>query len=94
MEYLVVENKNNILWITMNREEVHNAFNAQLIQEITDAFSNFSETIKAIVLTAKGKSFSAGADLNWMKEMVDYSEEENREDSLKLFDMVRAIKEC
>ncbi|PCJ18905.1 MAG: enoyl-CoA hydratase [Candidatus Cloacimonadota bacterium] len=94
MKYIVLENKNNILWVTMDREEVHNAFNAQLIQELYNVFTNLERSIKAIVLTGKGKSFSAGADLNWMKEMINYSEEENKEDSLKLFDMVNSIKTC
>ncbi|MCO4782965.1 MAG: enoyl-CoA hydratase/isomerase family protein [Candidatus Cloacimonetes bacterium] len=94
MKYLLLKEDDNILWVTMNREEVHNAFNALLIDELLEVFTSISDNIKAVVLTAKGRSFSAGADLNWMKEMINYSEEQNKKDSLKLFDMVYAIKSC
>lgn len=94
MKYLLLKEDDNILWVTMNREEVHNAFNAELIDELYQVFTSIAKTVKAVVLTAMGRSFSAGADLNWMKEMVNYSEKENKEDSLKLFDMVQAIKLC
>lgn len=94
MKYLITEEDDNILWVTMNREEVHNAFNAQLIDELYQVFTSLSDSVKAVVLTAVGRSFSAGADLNWMKEMVEYTEQENKEDSLKLFDMVASIKLC
>ena len=92
------ENKRkNILTITLQRPEIHNAFNEVLIKELTDAFSSvpkqFAES-RAVILTGTGQSFSAGADLNWMKKMVNYSKEENERDSHLLYDMFYAIRNC
>jgi len=76
----------------MNRPDVSNAFNEELIAELTQAFKNLDPSCRAIILTGAGKQFSAGADLNWMKKMASYTEEQNQEDSYLLFDMVNAIK--
>lgn len=63
--------------------------------EIKHAFESVSSSeCRAVVLAANGKSFSAGADLNWMKKMVTYTEQQNKEDSYQLFDMFNAIKTC
>ncbi len=78
----------------MNRPELHNAFNPVLISELTDVFSKVSAETRSVVLTGNGKSFSAGADLNWMQSMVTASKEENEADSRKLFNMFAAIKNC
>jgi len=51
-------------------------------------------TLRSVVLTGNGKSFSAGADLRWMKKMVKYTEQQNREDSQKLFEMISEIRNC
>ena len=58
----------SIAWLWMNRAEVHNAFDEALIAELTDALSVLSDdaSVRAVVLAGRGKSFSAGADLNWM----------------------------
>ena len=89
-------NKQGVSFITMSRPDVHNAFNAEMIQEMTsvfDALDNNPDT-QIIVLQSEGKSFSAGADINWMKNMVDATQAENQEDSLKLAALMRSINFC
>ncbi|KAF3997246.1 enoyl-CoA hydratase/isomerase family protein [Glaciimonas immobilis] len=82
--------------ITLNRPEVRNAFNQDTIAEITRAFTELGAIpeIRAIVLAANGASFCAGADLNWMKSMADYTPEENRADAGQLAAMLHAIYHC
>ncbi len=79
--------------ITFNRPEVHNAFNDQMIQELTDVFTEIKgrEDVRIVVLTGEGKSFSAGADINWMRKVKDYSFEETFQNSLKLADLFYLI---
>ncbi|MEA5444817.1 enoyl-CoA hydratase/isomerase family protein [Gammaproteobacteria bacterium AB-CW1] len=76
--------------VTLNRPEKHNAFNQDVIQELTATFSklNNDDSVRVVVLTGEGKSFSAGADLNWMRSMAEYSEDENLEDSLRLAELM------
>jgi methylglutaconyl-CoA hydratase len=75
--------------ILLNRPEVHNAFNDIMIRELLEVFGEISksEDIRVAVLTGKGESFCAGADLNWMKKMINFTYEQNFEDSLKLADL-------
>lgn len=82
--------------ITLARPERHNAFNEGLIAELTTAFNVFGidPTVRAIILSGEGKSFCAGADLDWMKRAAGWSEAENRADALKLSDMLAAIDTC
>lgn len=93
MEYqlIKVQHIDNYYHIMMNRPDVHNAFNDQMISELTHAFKNIPESAKFSVLEGAGKSFSAGADLNWMKSMVNYSKKENIEDSMKLAELFNVI---
>ena len=86
-------NKQGVSFVTMTREDVHNAFNAEMIAELTGAFEalNNNATCKIIVLQSIGKSFSAGADLNWMKDMVNATQIENEQDSQKLAKLLRVI---
>jgi methylglutaconyl-CoA hydratase len=81
--------------VVMNRPDVHNAFNAEMISEITQVFQNFNKEkdLRLVSLAAEGKSFSAGADLNWMKSMVDFTEDENKKDARALAAMFEAIQE-
>jgi len=76
--------------VTLNRPEIHNAFNEKMIRELLDLFTNFAEdeSVRVIVLTGEGKSFCAGADLMWMKQIIDYSYEQNLEESLRLSDLL------
>lgn len=89
-------NKKGVTNVTMIRPDVHNAFNAEMIAELTTAFEALDknkETI-IIILGSEGESFSAGADINWMKSMVQATQAENREDSLKLATLMRTINFC
>jgi methylglutaconyl-CoA hydratase len=82
--------------LTLARPELHNAFDDALIAALTAEIGRLGsmETVRAIVLAAEGKSFSAGADLNWMKRMAAYSEAENRRDADALAELMRALNEC
>jgi methylglutaconyl-CoA hydratase len=93
---LSIRVSNQIGTITMNRPEVRNAFNDDVIAEITQAFAllGVREDVRCIVLAAEGPAFCAGADLNWMRRMADYSREENLADAGKLAEMLRVIYEC
>lgn len=81
--------------ITLNRPEVHNAFDEVLIEELNGELEELERdgAIRVIVLTGAGKSFSAGADLNWMQTMAEYSERENREDAARLAQLMRRLDE-
>jgi methylglutaconyl-CoA hydratase len=83
-------------FIRLNRADVRNAFNDEVIAEITQAFTELGarEDVRCIVLAAEGSAFCAGADLNWMRRMADYSRDENLADAGKLAEMLRAIYEC
>ena len=93
---LLVEQNNSTVTVTLNRPQVHNAFDETLIQEITACFERLSEDagVRAIVLRGAGESFCAGADLHWMRRMADYSEAENRADAAKLQRMFATIADC
>ncbi len=82
-----------VAFVTLNRPEIHNAFNDKLIAEITEQFEllDADSSIRLVVLSGEGRSFCAGADLNWMKSMVDYSIDENIEDSRNLAKMFQTI---
>jgi methylglutaconyl-CoA hydratase len=95
-ETLKVKKENGILTILLNRPDVHNAMNEQLMKDLTNCFKevNLDNTIRIIILTAIGKSFCAGADLNWMKSMANFSKEENIRDSQLLIDLYETIYQC
>jgi len=79
--------------LTLNRPEVHNAFDDHLIAELTHKLRGLDHnaSVRAVVLAAEGKSFSAGADLNWMKRVAHYSEAENIRDAVALASLMRAL---
>jgi methylglutaconyl-CoA hydratase len=92
---LLVDHAGGVLTVTLNRPDVHNAFNDELIGEAIDLFSSVdTETVRAVVLRGVGRNFCAGADLNWMSKMVSYSREENVRDSSLLAKMYALINEC
>jgi len=93
-QHLQIQDKGSTLYVHLNRPDLHNAFNEELIAEVTDCFKSVSNKYRNVILTGNGKSFSAGADLHWMGKMVNYSEQQNRQDSLQLFDMFDSIKKC
>lgn len=88
--------KKGLATVTMNRPEVHNAFNAEMIAELTQCYKqlNADKSVRIILLQAAGKSFSAGADINWMKDMVNATQEENKKDSENLAALLRTINFC
>ena len=90
---LSVERRAATAWICMQRPEVHNAFDAALVAELTAALveAGADPAVRAVVLTGAGSPFSAGADLNWMRGMAAASEAENREDSLRLAALMRTL---
>lgn len=87
---------NNVAYVKLNRPEVRNAFNLDMIAQLTAAFTDLNDhtDLRAVVLQGEGKVFCAGADLAWMKEIVNYSYDQNLEESLRLFDMFEAIASC
>ncbi|MBL8478521.1 MAG: enoyl-CoA hydratase/isomerase family protein [Sterolibacteriaceae bacterium] len=82
--------------ITLNRPERHNAFDDGLIAELSDAIDRMAAdpVVRVLVISSTGKSFCAGADLNWMKRAAGYSSEENLRDSRALADMLRHLAQC
>ena len=82
--------------LRLNRPQLHNAFDATLIAALTGALDSVAADpdVRVVVVEGEGASFSAGADLNWMRGMAAASEEENRRDSLALARLMRALDEC
>jgi methylglutaconyl-CoA hydratase len=82
-----------IATLTMNRPKLHNAFDDLLIEELTAALLRLSSDnrCRVVLLTGSGKSFSAGADLNWMRRMADYTREENLRDALGLATLMQTL---
>jgi len=82
--------------VTLNRPEVRNAFNDEVIAELTQAFTELGQNkeVRAIVLAAVGPAFCAGADLNWMRRMADYTHAENMADAAQLAEILRVIYTC
>ncbi|MDP2822179.1 MAG: enoyl-CoA hydratase-related protein, partial [Sulfuritalea sp.] len=82
--------------VTLNRPERHNAFDDALIGELSEAIDLMAAdpAVRVLVISSTGKSFCAGADLNWMKRAADYSREENLRDSRLLAGMLRKLAQC
>jgi methylglutaconyl-CoA hydratase len=93
MSALRVERDGAVLRIAMARPERRNAFDAGLIAELTVAFADVGDA-RAVVLTGDGPSFSAGADVEWMRASVELSYDENIADALRLRAMLDAIDSC
>jgi methylglutaconyl-CoA hydratase len=95
-ETLEIAINENIATVWLNRPDLHNALNQQLILELIDCFEsiNHESEIRIVVLRGKGKSFCAGADLNYMKGIAGFGMEENYQDSLKLAKCFNAIYTC
>src|SRR5215471_10709623 len=93
---LKVDIQKNVALVLLNRPDVHNAFNDDLIKQVTQTFTELGQRdeVRAVVLAGSGKSFCAGADLNWMKRMVQYSYEENLADARAVGRMFLAIATC
>jgi methylglutaconyl-CoA hydratase len=95
-ETLKVDVNHRVAVVWLAREKVRNAFNEVSIADLTAAFEQLGrdDEVRAIVLAARGPAFCAGADLDWMRRMADYSDSENQADAMKLATMLRTIYEC
>ncbi len=93
---LKFEKKDNIAQVIFNRPEIHNAFNSTVISEMSQVFYQIAkeDTLRAVVLTGAGKSFCAGADLNWMKSVKEQGYETNLNESNSLADLFYQIYTC
>lgn len=91
-----LEIKDSIATVWLNRPQIHNAFNELMIAEILQCYTelNNSEEIRAVVMRGRGKTFCAGADLNWMRDVADYSYDQNYTESLQLSNCFYAIYAC
>ncbi|HRK37112.1 MAG TPA: enoyl-CoA hydratase/isomerase family protein [Burkholderiaceae bacterium] len=96
MSALLVSTQGHVARITLNRPDVRNAFNDEVIAELTQAFTQVGQDpqVRAVVLAADGPAFCAGADLNWMRRMADYTRAENLADAGALAEMLRTIHSC
>ncbi|MCB9061753.1 MAG: enoyl-CoA hydratase/isomerase family protein [Halobacteriovoraceae bacterium] len=95
-KFIEVIQNSGVVTISLNRPEIHNAFNSEMIGQLIKVFKDIetNKEVRAVVLTGNGKSFCAGADLNWMSEMIHFSQEENLIDSLKLANLFKQINHC
>jgi len=86
-------NQQGVATVTLNNPEKHNAFDDTIIAQLTTVFNEIAkrDDIRAMVLASTGKSFSAGADLGWMKRMASYSYEDNLKDANALANMLKAL---
>ena len=90
---LIVETRNQVAIVTLNRPDVRNAFDDALIADLTRAFEAIDQdrSIVAMVLAGAGKAFCAGADLNWMKRMAGYGYDQNLADARALAKMLKTL---
>ena len=89
----ISQDPRGIVTLTLNRPEVHNPFDASLIAALTDHLQRLDAdaTVRVVILSGAGKSFSAGADLNWMRSTANYDRERNLEDAEKLAEMMSLL---
>lgn len=94
-QHLILETDDRgVASVTLNRPQVHNAFDATLIAELTQVFTELAQhdAVRLAVLSGNGKSFCAGGDLNWMRSMKGYSREENIADSTNMAAMYHSVR--
>jgi methylglutaconyl-CoA hydratase len=90
---LKVERDGEILRVTLTKPQRRNAFDAELISELTEAFRDVGD-VRAVLLAGEGESFCAGADIEWMRSSVELSYEENVQDARRLRQMLEGIDQC
>jgi len=95
-ETIKVEAQGPAIWVTLSRDDVRNAFNGRMLDELLDAFGAAAEVPggRVVVLTGVGSAFCAGADLNWMRAVRDFTYEQNLEESNQVAAVMRAIYDC
>ncbi|MGH1484340.1 MAG: enoyl-CoA hydratase/isomerase family protein [Geminicoccales bacterium] len=91
--FLLDQRDDGVCTLTLNRPDIHNAFDDRLIADLTACFERLGKdgSVRAVVLTGEGKSFSAGADLNWMRRMAGYGKTENLEDARGLANLMTTL---
>ena len=96
MNHLLLDTHAGVTTVTLNRPDVRNAFNDEVIAELTAVFLELGKRpeVRCVVLAGNGPAFCAGADLNWMKRMAGYTREENLEDAGGLARMLEVIYTC
>jgi methylglutaconyl-CoA hydratase len=90
---LRIERDGQVLRVTLARPERRNAFDAELIAELTEAFADVGDA-RAVVLAGEGPSFCAGADIEWQRSAIDLSYDENVGDAMRLYRMCETIDRC
>jgi methylglutaconyl-CoA hydratase len=93
MSALQINRESDVLRIVLDRPHRRNAFDAELIRELTDAFADVGDA-RVVLLAGEGESFCAGADIEWQRAAIDLSYEENVEDALRLYRMLETIDSC
>ena len=93
MSALKIERDGHILRVTLTKPERRNAFDAALIAELTEAFTEVGNA-RAVLLSGEGPSFCAGADVEWQRASIDLSYDENVEDAMRLYRMLETIDAC
>ncbi len=95
-ETITYKKTDRIARVTFSRPEVHNAFNSTMITEMTDIFDEIEKDgdIRVVVLTGEGKSFCAGADLNWMRGVIKQTFDQNLAESNALAELFNMIYRC
>jgi methylglutaconyl-CoA hydratase len=90
---ILYKTADGVATISLNRPEVHNAFNEMVIGDLTEAFrkAEADKSVRVVVLRGEGKSFSAGGDLNWMRRMADYTYQQNVNDAMRLGVLLKTI---
>jgi len=93
---LRVQPHRNRLEVVLNRPQVHNALNPELLSALTEAFQEAGRRpeIRYVILSAEGPSFCAGADLEWMRQAAFASLEENQQDASRVFTALQAVADC
>src|SRR6478609_1528505 len=96
LQHVHVATDSGVTTVSLARPEVRNAFGPRLIEELGSVFTELSDDqdTHVVVLRGEGASFSAGADINWMRESIGFSRQENVEDATRLALMLEAIKRC
>lgn len=91
---LKVDREGSVLRVTLNRPDVRNALNDELIDSLYQLFSTVSSDIRVVILSGAGSVFCAGGDLEWMRKAATYSESENAADAMRISKMFSAIRDC
>jgi methylglutaconyl-CoA hydratase len=96
LQHIEIEQRGAVRWLWLNRPDVRNAFNDALVADIATAFADVeaSPDTRVVVVAGRGPAFCAGADLNWMRAMANYSHADNHSDALKVARMFHAVHSC